>query len=93
MRPFKAVNVGLVCAYYDMEGRFMGLHRTLIPSINASSSVLFELYLESVDGVGHVDLMAFAGDYEESFIGNYLLFAILVILFSVFVIFMKRRGW
>lgn len=92
-RHLKALNVGVVCAYYNAEGNFSGLSRTFISFINASGRAPFEMRIDASDGVENYDLMVFAAGYEEFSIGNYLLFAILVLILLGLVISLKRRGW
>lgn len=89
----KALNVGVVCAHYNAKGNFSGLSRTFIRSINAGGRAPFEIRIDASGGIENYDLMVFAAGYEEFSIGNYLLFAILVLTLVGFVIFMKRRGW
>jgi hypothetical protein len=92
-RPLKALNIGVACAYYDAKGNFSGLSRTFIAFIDAGGRAPFEIKIDASDGVENYDLMVFAAGYEEFSIGNYVLFAVLVLIFVGFVILMKRRGW
>lgn len=92
-RVLKALNVGVVCAYYNAKGNFSGLSRTFIPSIDAGGRAPFEIRIDASEGIANYDLMVFAAGYEELSIGNYILFTVLVLAFLGFVIFMKRRGW
>lgn len=92
-RPFKALNVGVVCICYDSGGGFCGLYRTYIRSIDAGASGNFTIEIDNSLIVSRFDLVAYAGGYEYTSIANYVLFAFLVLFFVGFLVFMKRKGW
>lgn len=92
-RPLKALLVSVACIYYNDEGNFSGLARAFVPSVDAGGSAEFNITVDSSVEIRSYDLVAYAGGYEERSLVNYVLFAILVLLFLCFVILMKRRGW
>jgi hypothetical protein len=92
-RPFKALNVGVVCICYDSSGDFCGLYRNFVQSIGPGASTNFTIEIDEPLFVAHFDLVAYAGGYEYLSIPNVVLFAFLVLIFVVFLVFMKKRGW
>jgi hypothetical protein len=92
-RPLKALGVSVACVVYNGNGDFSGLARTFVSSVDAGGLAEFSVYVDSSVDVGSYDLVLYAGGYEERSIANTVLFAVLVLMFFCFILFMKRRGW
>jgi len=89
-----AIIVSVICTYYDSAGNVTRVSLASILSVNAGSEAFFELssapYRMSPAGYG---LAVVASRYERSFIQNYVLLIILILVLAIFVICLKRRGW
>jgi len=94
-RVFKALNIGVACAYYDAGGNFSGVARTFVRSVDAGGKTAFNVTID-VDVSGSpssYELMVYAAGYEELSIPNYVLFTLLIVAILAVVLFLKRRGW
>ncbi|MDH5793491.1 MAG: FxLYD domain-containing protein [Candidatus Bathyarchaeota archaeon] len=93
----KAVMVKVICVYYDENANIIGTSRTFTNpnDILSGANASFELDSKPYKiEPAHYELLAIAHHYVLVPFVNYILFAILMITFISFIIYMKRkRGW
>lgn len=92
-RALKAISVSVACVCFNGKGEFSGLAGAYVNSINPGALAEFEVNVDPSVDLESYDLLVYAGGYEERSIANYVLLAVLVLVFLLFIMFMKRRGW
>lgn len=91
--PRKASKVRAICTFYDSSQRVIGMSGTLISlEMNVGDNSTFTITSKPCKYPSSYELVI-AADYEPLFDMRYPLFFTLVIIFVIFVVFMKRRGW
>ncbi len=92
----KAVIVGVFCTYYDEDGNVIGISNTFTEplDIDPGGKATFELSSKplKIDPASY-EFLAVPHHYEHWLSANYALLIILILVFVVFVAYMKRRGW
>lgn len=91
----KAVSVKMFCTYYDSEGNLLAVSHTYVSSeMEASEKASFELSSKPHKiSPASYELLIVAHHYESLIDTHYQLLLILIIVFVLFIAFMKRRGW
>jgi len=86
--------VSVTCTFYDSAGNVTLISQGFINRITASREAFFELSSAPYEvNPASYSLVVVASDFESVFIQNYVLFIILVLMFVVVVIYLKRKGW
>lgn len=92
----KAVSVKTICVYYDLEGNIIRMsHAYISPEINAGGKAPFEVSSKPYKiNPASYELFVVVHRYEPILISNYILLAVLIMVFATFAIYMKKyRGW
>ena len=91
----KAVGVKIICTYYNLDGNLIAISHTYVSSeIDAGHKATFEISSKphKISSASY-DLLIVAHHYEPLFIMHYILLALLIAAFLIFIAYMKRRGW
>ena len=89
-----AIIVSVICTYYDSAGNVTYVSISPVPNLDAGCKAFFELssapYKISPEGYM---LAVVANRYERSLFQNYVFLVILILVFAISVVYLKRRGW
>lgn len=91
----KAHHVNVICTYYDSSENIIAISRTQVSSeIDRSEKVAFETSSKPHKIIpASYELLIVAHHYDQLLVTNTQILIVLIIAFSVFLVYMKRRGW
>jgi hypothetical protein len=89
-----AIIVSVICTYYDSAGNVTLVSISPVPNVDAGCEAFFELSSAPyrISPAGYM-LAVVAYRYERPLVQNYVFLVILVLVFAVSVVYLKRRGW
>lgn len=92
----KAFSVKVICTYHNLDGDVIAISHAYVSQsvIEGGDKAVFELSSKPHEiNPASYELFIVAQRYEPLLITNYVLLAILVVVFVLFIVYMKRRGW
>lgn len=90
----RAYAVKILCTYYDQEGKVIAVSRAYVsPKIEAGEKASFELSSKPHKISPASYGLSIVARYGILVVAHIELLAILIAVFVIFIVFMKRRGW